>query len=441
MNKKFDVLFALLLFVNISQAFLIKESKDKFLDFGLRTEIWAQNNGKSYSNEKSSVNFAVETARIYFNGEINPVIQFGANLDFADNNLLIPDGSARTHQGAAYTIVRDAFINLHFNRSLNIMSGIFLDPFSSYELDYTWSFIIPTENLRSSVGTINRDILYYLKPNNNTKPFLSPLVSFDIGSDFHNSLRDIGLVLWGHFYKNSPIKYYFLIGNGKYDYNLFKSASSNLKYGFRVELTPTFLGYKGESNYVDESTYLGKRSVFTIGLSYQFERLDCSNYGNLNPLCPSDVFGSTISRAFTTDFLYEQKFGNFVPNIQGAYFYQKDLGFSKAGNYIKNSKALGYFLKAQLLYDRNIFIGKPGIAFKYEEELNQNYFTIRNNFADAKIDELALFFNYYLKGYDANISLGTTYIKPNSDLIQATSSQSGYLTSYTDYSLIFRTSF
>jgi len=41
--------------------------------------------------------FSIENARLYFSGQINPVVQFGANVDFSDNNVLIPDGSARSH--------------------------------------------------------------------------------------------------------------------------------------------------------------------------------------------------------------------------------------------------------------------------------------------------------------------------------------------------------
>jgi len=39
--------------------------------------------------------FSIENARLYFTGQINPVVQFSANIDFSDH--LTPDDSARSH--------------------------------------------------------------------------------------------------------------------------------------------------------------------------------------------------------------------------------------------------------------------------------------------------------------------------------------------------------
>ncbi len=246
------VLFSLALYPNISNALLLKANNQEFANVGLKLEIWAQNNGKVYTNDQNSTNFSVEQARIYFAGQINKVVQFGANLDFADNNVFNPgaDGSARTHQGVPYTMVRDAFINLHFKKSFNVMTGLFLDPWSRYELEYTWSFIIPTENFLPEVGTINYDIL---NGKLGGKPFITPLASFNIGGDFQSALRDAGIVFWGST-PDTMLKYYLFAGNGKYDYQLGHNGKGNLKYGFRAEFTPTFLGFKGEPAYIDQET-------------------------------------------------------------------------------------------------------------------------------------------------------------------------------------------
>jgi len=72
--------------------------------------------------------------------------------------------------------------------------------------------------------------------------------------------------------------------------------------------------------------------------------------------------------------LWEQKFGDFVPNAQGAWLLQKDLGFSKANNNISQPEAEGYYLQTQLLYDRYIGIGKPALVLRYEEDKNKNYY-------------------------------------------------------------------
>jgi hypothetical protein len=107
---------------------LLKASNDKFVDAGLKLSIWAQDNGKVTTNDHKSVNFSVENARLYFAGQINPVVQFGANIDFSDNNVLIPDGSARSHDKMQYTIVKDAFINFKFKKLFRLPLVFFWTP-------------------------------------------------------------------------------------------------------------------------------------------------------------------------------------------------------------------------------------------------------------------------------------------------------------------------
>ncbi|WP_459894890.1 porin, partial [Hydrogenobaculum acidophilum] len=319
-----------------ANAILLKASENEFADVGLRLAIWAQQDGATYTNDKSSTNFSITQARIYFDGQINPIVQFGADLDFADNDALGADGTARTHQGTPYTMVRDAFINLHFNKSSNIMAGLFLNPWSRYELENTLSFYIPTENFIPEIGTINNDITKVLKPNKNDKLFITPLLSFNLGADsqFESAFRDMGVVYWGSVGKNAMLKYYAFIGNGKYDYQDGYNANSNLKYGFRLEFTPTMLGYKGESGYIDQDTYLGKRNTLTFGFGYQQQRIDCAgnwlNSNNQNSICANQT-SSTTAKAYTVDMIWEQKFGDFVPNFQAAWLLQKDLGYAKAG--------------------------------------------------------------------------------------------------------------
>ena len=80
-----------------ADAILLKASNQEFADVGLRLAIWAKKDGATYTNDHSSTNFSITQARIYFDGQINPIVQFGADLDFADNNVLGADGTARTH--------------------------------------------------------------------------------------------------------------------------------------------------------------------------------------------------------------------------------------------------------------------------------------------------------------------------------------------------------
>jgi len=136
----------------------------------------------------------------------------------------------------------------------------------------------------------------------NSKPFKNPLVPLTLGSDVGNSFRDAGIALWGDIGKDAMIKYYLMVGNGKYDYEVGQNGNSNLKYGFRIEFTPTMLGYKGEPGYVDKDTYLGKRNTLTFAFAYQQQKIDCSgtwlNNSNYQNICNNQTSSTTAKSLY-----------------------------------------------------------------------------------------------------------------------------------------------
>jgi hypothetical protein len=440
-----------------ADAILLKANDNEFANVGLKLAIWAQNNGKVTTNDQNSTNFSVENARLYFSGQINPIVQFGSNIDFADNTTLAPDGSARAHGGMHYTLVKDAFINFKFMPQAQLMAGLFLDPWSRVGLGDLYSFIVPLENFNPGISEIDTDggnllqatsavNLNYIKSNGvyEFKQFINPLVPFTLGSDVGNSYRDAGIALWGDIGKDAMIKYYLMAGNGKYDYEAGDNGNGNLKYGFRIEFTPTMLGYKGEPGYVDKDTYLGQRNTLTFGFAYQQQKIDCSgtwlNTTNQTNICNGQT-SSTTAKAYTFDVLWEQKFGDFVPNFQAAWLDQKDLGYAKAGSSVDQPEAEGYYLQTQLLYDRYVGLGKPALVLRYEEDENKNYYSVNNNFVDAKVSMTDIFFNYYIDGENANISLGAQIVNPDGALEAATANGNKQLKNFTDYTLALRTVF
>ena len=454
MKKK--LLLALSLFdiamMHSANAIILKANDNEFANVGLKLAIWAQDNGKITTNDHNSVNFTVENARIYFAGQINPIVQFGANLDFADNTALAPDSSARAHTGGigttaskAFSGIRDAFINFKFMPQAQVMAGLFVDSWSRISLTDIYSFVVPLENYNPGISEINVDGGKLL---GGIKPFINPLVPFTLGSDVGNSFRDAGIALWGDIGKDAMIKYYLMAGNGKYDYEAGLNGNNNLKYGFRIEFTPTMLGYKGTPGYVDEDTFLGKQNTLTFAFAYQQQKIECGTdalTGATN-YCPPSFSGytgstSTTAKAYTFDVLWEQKFGDFVPNFQAAWLDQKDLGYAKAGSAVAQPEAQGYYLQTQLLYDRYVGIGKPALVLRYEEDENKNYYSYNSNFVTAKVSMTDIFFNYYIDGENANISLGAQIVSPNSDLKNATANNGNQLKSFTDWTLALRTVF
>jgi len=242
-----------------------------------------------------------------------------------------------------------------------------------------------------------------------------------------------------------------MAGNGKYDYEAGLNGNNNLKYGFRIEFTPTMLGYKGTPGYVDEDTFLGKQNTLTFGFAYQQQKIECgTNATNGQSFCPPAFGGytgstSTTAKAYTFDVLWEQKFGDFVPNFQAAWLDQKDLGYAQAGKSgpVAQPEAEGYYLQTQLLYDRYVGIGKPALVLRYEDDENKNYYANPNGsgFVDAKVSMTDIFFNYYIDGENANISLGAQIVNPNGALKTATANGNNQLKNFTDWTLALRTVF
>ncbi|MGC8852869.1 MAG: porin, partial [Hydrogenobacter sp.] len=91
-----------------SQGAVIRVDEDTFANVGLKLQIWAQHLGKTTHGGKDYNDFSINNARIYFNGQVNKLIQFGANLDFAVYNGSTNRGS---HGGTKESRVNDAIIN------------------------------------------------------------------------------------------------------------------------------------------------------------------------------------------------------------------------------------------------------------------------------------------------------------------------------------------
>lgn len=358
-------------------------------------------------------------------GKLNKIIEFGTNLDFSDNNAISPDNTARAHTGMKYSIVKDAYINFHFSKALNLMTGLFMDPYSRISLTDSYYTIIPT---MEGIPSINNVIMSSLKG----PMFVNPFTPLDLGSDIQNGYRDLGVALWGSKF-HSAVKYYIDIANGRYDYELSNNniTSPSLKYGFRIELSPTFFGFSNNEGYMDEDTYFGKKNIMVLGLSYETQTFT-NNTGSIN------------SKSFGADFLFEKKLKNFVPNMQIGYSNMADLpqGMSLSSYKVgAPENANGYYIQTALLYNKYIGIGKPSIALRYETDTDSNVYKLNNNYVDAKVHRFSMFFIYYINKESAKISLGADFINPDSNLIYATQNGDIYLKNYWDYTLALQTMF
>ena len=421
-----------------ANAIVLKANDNEFANVGLELQIWAQNDGKVTSNDHTSNNFSINNARVYFSGQLNPIVQFGADFDFADHNAPIPlDGTARAHQGTTnYTRVSDAFINFKFMPEFQLMAGLFRDPVSRLSNTDRYTYVIPT-GFGYGFDTVWSKIKH--APNYN---LLNPFTPITLGDDVENANKDAGIAIWGNV-ADTMLKYYLFAANGAYDYQAGMNGTGNLKYGIRVEFTPTMLGYKNSSGFVDQDTFLGALNNLTIGLGYEQQKINCSNTwsnsSNQSTIC-RDQTSSLTPKYYDVDANWEQKFGTFVPQIQLGWAEKKDLMYGVHNSKVKST---GYYVQLAALYDQVVGIGKPGIAFRWEHSKVENDIEdiYNGSILDGKINRYSIFVNYYLAGEAAKMSLGADIVDPNSVLKHTILTNGGNLKDFTDWTLALQTEF
>lgn len=364
-----------------AEAAVLRVDENTFANTGLKLQIWAQSLGKARTTDRNYTDFSIANARIYFGGQVNKIVQFGANLDSA---VYSGKQGRGTHQGTSNSRVNDAFINLKLMDEFQVMAGLYRLPFSRATLTDGYSYFVPT-----GYG-------YSIRGNRFTP--------FTIGSNVQNGYRDAGLTFWGNI-MDGLVKYQIGVFDGRYDHAA-GNTKDNLAFAGRIQFTPTMLGFKAEKGFTLADTYLGKQNVLSIGLGYNTQK-----NGSATP--------SYTAKAFTVDAMWEQKFGDIVPNLQLGYQDRKDVD-------AKGNKDRAFYVQGQLLFDQVVGLGKPALGLRYE---NQDDRTANNR----DTNRIGVFLNYYIKGQDAKVQLGADAVSlKNKTAIEK---------NYTDWTLALQVQF
>ncbi len=370
-----------------AEAAVIRIDEDTFANTGLKLQIWAQRLGKTTPGGKDLTDFSIANARIYFSGQVNKMVQFGANLDFALHGA----GSGRgLHQGTEVSRANDAFINLKPMNEVQLMAGLYRLPFSRATLTDSYSYYIPTGYGYSIRGNM--------------------FAPFTVGSDIKNAYRDAGVTLWGNV-ADGLLKYQLGVFDGRWDHVNPLGVKDNVAFSGRLQFTPTMLGFKAEKGFTLADTYLGKQNVLSIGLGYNTQKWDDGS-GN-----------SATAKAWTVDAMWEQKFGDIVPNLQLGYQDRKDMPAATLPGKVKDR---AWYVQGQLLFDQVVGLGKPALGARYE---NQDDRTAANR----DTNRTGVFLNYYVKGQDAKIQLGADVV--------SLKNKSATEKNYTDWTLALQTQF
>ena len=426
-----------------TNAALLKVSDQTFANFGLKLQIYGQvvDDAANKGNDKA-IDFTIQNARVYFSGQLNPIVQFGANLDFAVT------GAKSSHEGTSTTKVRDAFINFHFLDGFNIMAGYYRLPFSRTTLVDRYSTIfMPQDGWVTNGGVYKDQILPTIYVTNSTAhialtannvlggPSIGNALAITKNTDESDFARDAGVTIWGDIDAQALyIKYYLGVFDGFGDHNAAEVVQGygkdNLNWVARVEFTPTLWGFQPEKGYLKKETYLGKKNVLTFGIGYSASKLDLTNGTSFN------------FKSWAFDVNWEQKLNlsniPLVPKLELGYVNTDGDNLplattSKNGTIAaKLDQVSTWYLKVGTLFDTVVGLGKLGIYVKYQkvnidlnnktalEDTNPTIWTVAIPYYLADQNAKVVFqWNYYdydKKGYDPR---GGNNEDSNSDLTLA----------------------
>jgi len=344
-----------------TNAALLKVNDKTFANFGLKLQIYGMVKSSAAANgDKNAVDFSIHNARIYFSGQINPIVQFGANFDYSVTGRIAVDNNGdnvadailikSSHEGTQSTKVRDAFINFHFMDEVNVMAGLYRVPFAREGLIDEYQRIFMPQEGETPEGTYWDNIQ---APGTLTLA-LNGISSGESIYATVDSYRDAGVTVWGDVL-NGMVKYYVGIYDSMGDHDI-SSALGNgkdsLGYGIRIQFTPTMLGFQGEKGYLVKETYLGKKNVLSLGVAYFYSKISRNG-------------GDIKNKSYTVDINYEQKFGVFVPKAMLAYTVHD---YDNLGT----DKDKIFTIKLGVLYDQQLWLGKIGGYIKYQK-LKEDY--------------------------------------------------------------------
>ena len=393
-----------------AHAWRVNIDKESYADIFFGAQIVGTAQGKRTNADHNATNFAAQLVSIGASGHVNKLVYFGIVAESTNPGL------------RSAFVTRDAFVGLKFADEFRVQAGAMRIPFSRITLTSSYNFLIPTQDNRGIYGV---------------GLLIDPIDGLSVRGDAGERNRDAGIVVWGNV-AEGMLKYYLGVTDGRYDRRTSPfgaNAKDNLAYTIRLQFTPTMLGFKGETGYSLADTYLGKQNVLTLGVGYRAVKAQTTGLTR-------DY--SKTAKLWTVDMLYEQKFGDIVPNLQVGYIDAKDVAYryDSATRVVSYGKATQIYAQGQLLYDQVVGFGKPALAIRWEQNKNKDLSTFDTGTggttvgtAQPKNTRVGVFAHYYIKGQDAKISFGVDTVNRNSD------SKGANGKNFADFTLYLQTKF
>jgi hypothetical protein len=373
-----------------AHAWRVNIDQETFADIGFSTIVRGISEGARKSDQKSRINFYVPLFNITASGQVNKLVYFSMNAEGGSTERELEKNTIR---------VRDSFIGLKFADEFRVQAGVMRAPFSRAALTSTYVQLFPYTHNYKRIGVLadNPTDVEVDAPAGTTS--LNP--------------RDHGIVVWGNV-ADGLVKYYLGITDGA---SIASSTNDKLAYTIRLQFTPTMLGFKPETGYTLADTYLGRQNVLSIGFGYRTVGRNTRD-----------------TKMWTVDMLYEQKFGDLVPNLQVGFINKNDAGG------VANLKASQLYIQGGVLFDQMVGFGKPALAIRLEQ--NQNKIPgVPTNEDEPKVTRIGVWAHYYIKGQNAKVSLGLDSVSLNSEAKEYCSTSTVTCKNFTDITLQFQTQF
>ncbi|MEC9492428.1 selenite/tellurite reduction operon porin ExtI [Flexistipes sp.] len=369
--KRFIVIFIIMLFAaglaNAFPPFKIDDGKwlKIFYNGQFGYTYRDMGSGPDQSEDTNELNF--RRNRLGFIGTYNSNLSFYFQTEYIEDPITEPLGVDYSNEGREFYVL-DAQIRYKFNDALKLRVG-------------KMKHNLTRENLEGCFEPLTLDRSHFVYT-----PF--------------KTSRDKGVAVWGNLL-NKKVGYKFDVMEGKKAEGT-PSPSSNLRMTGRLHLSLL----DPESGYGYNGTYLGKKTVLTIGAGYQYEPeavyADLQRDANGNIISASDIKDYT---AYSVDLFYEQPTSAGTFTFSTAYL---DVSFDDAykgtntdpGITGLNGEKNGYYLKGAYMLPMDVGPGKLQFFARHDAFT----FAKLGDVYDQDIGWTAGGFNYYIHGQDLKIS-------------------------------------
>lgn len=326
------------------------------LDYKGQFQLSVRDNGSGIDNNASTTSFDFRRNRIALMGAYGDNMSLYVQTEFMDKSAVGTLSVADETSDSNFQLL-DAVVRFKLNDAINLNVGKFKYSFSR-------------ENLEACEAPLTLDRSLFIR---------APYVT----------TRDMGVNVWGNMF-NDVFQYRLDAMEGREAVSGASAPKSNLRYGARAHLSlldpENTHGYKG--------TYLGKKSVLTVGAAYQYE--------------PDVAYGINTSdtkdyKAWTTDIFFEYPTKSLGTMTLSAAYAKYDLDNAyiaatpSTGTIDLNGEKNGWYTKAGYML--------PETPLQFFGRYEKWKFAQLNSINDEQVDWYGLGANYYIWGQNLKVTM------------------------------------